>query len=92
MRIEWSRGVAYIKEILAWVSEFYRNNNDQHRQCGLNVILWLVCVNIVAVETQQCILSLLLSHVSLLTVQIILSDAYQCSYGQFLSAAKTKRK
>jgi len=57
-----------------------------------NVTLWLVCVNIVAVETQQCILSLLLSQVSLSTIQITLSDAYERSYGKFLLTAKIKRK
>jgi len=30
--------------------------------------------------------------VKLLTIQIILSDVYQCFYGQFLSAAKIKLK
>jgi len=93
MGIEWRRGVAYIKEILAWFSKFlYRNNNEQHTLCMFNVTLWLVSINIFGVETQQCILSLLLSHMSLSTIQIMLSDAYQCFYGKFLSKAKIKRK
>lgn len=42
---------------------------EQRRQCTYNVTLWRCYVTIVAVETKQCLLSILLSYRPLSTVQ-----------------------
>jgi len=57
---------------------------EQHRHCTYNVTLWRCCVTIVAVETKQCLLSILLSYRPLSTV------ALKFVYFEFMSTELLK--
>ena len=68
------------------------SRNFEHcRQCTYNVTLWHVRVTIVAVGTQQCILLVLLRHVSLSAIQKILSVAQQYFYGKYMLPVTRER-
>jgi hypothetical protein len=50
-------------------TEYGPSQLQQYRKCTCNVTMWRIRVTIVSVETQQCILCVLLSYMSLPTMQ-----------------------
>jgi len=53
---------------ISFLYGYYRVYSDQDRQCTCNVTLWRVRITIVVLETQQCVLCVLLRNMLLSAV------------------------